>query len=159
MSLQDYNEARCIILKGYSFETLLMAAILNSSIGDPENANKLKKEWPNIFTEVASRNGLHDGKFSGEQVTTPVVAAGSTIKEVYYFTFMQKQFRLCDHYVRIEGTYLFTRNAFFAVVGPKFAFQYDEDQFLKAKKHFLKGEISLTEIAANKAYWLEEYTE
>ena len=63
--------------------------------------------------------------------------------ETYYFTFMLKQGKLQNRYVKIEGTYSETREEMYEMFGDKWAFQYDEKEFLPQIEEFRLSELSL----------------
>lgn len=52
MSLYDYEKAQEIWMEGYSFYSLIQAAMREA---DPENLKKLKTAWPEVWEELQTR--------------------------------------------------------------------------------------------------------
>ncbi len=58
MSLFDYLRSRKIESEGHPFYALIMAAIRQA---DSTNLEKLKKEWPEVYTEFERRYNAPGG--------------------------------------------------------------------------------------------------
>lgn len=58
MSLYDYEKAQEIWMEGYSFYSLIQAAMREA---DPENLKKLKAAWPEVWGELEARCASFDG--------------------------------------------------------------------------------------------------
>lgn len=66
-----------------------------------------------------------------------------TNSEVWYFTFMQRDYENRNKYVRIEGSYCEARVEMVAHFGDVWAFQYSEKDFLPQIKRFHLTELVL----------------
>jgi hypothetical protein len=71
----------------------------------------------------------------------------------WYFTFMFKQPKLKNRYVKVPGSYSDARSTLYDIIGEKFAFQYCEEDFLPLIDYYHLTEISLDELEKN-PQWL-----
>lgn len=63
--------------------------------------------------------------------------------EAWYFTFMQKDTKNKDKYVRIEGSYGMARAIMIDAFGEYWAFQYSKKEFLPQIKQFHLTELKI----------------
>ena len=71
----------------------------------------------------------------------------------WYFTFMFKQSKIKNRYVKVPGSYSDARSILYGIIGEKFAFQYREEEFLPQINNYHLTEISLDELEKN-PQWL-----
>lgn len=64
----------------------------------------------------------------------------------YYFTFTQKQSLLKDKYIVVEGTFGEAREQMFENFGAKWAFQYNEQEWIMDDGRTQAEAFNLTEL-------------
>ena len=61
MGYQDYKTSITIVSKGYSFYSIIMAAMRRA---DELNLGRLKRLWPDVYDEWKRRNKTPEGKLT-----------------------------------------------------------------------------------------------